>query len=77
MPNDMPDADHPETDTQLAQTGAPDEAAHEPDSRAQPAPKDDVAKEASGTRHTQPGEDAAGWKAASDASKDDSDDSRP
>jgi hypothetical protein len=59
VPDEMPDADKPATD---APAGAREH-------------KDDHANQDQGTRHTDPGEEAAGWKAASEASKRDSDDS--
>ena len=78
MPDDMPDVDQPETDTPIvAHPGTPDEATEERDRSGQPTREADLAEDASRTRHTQPGEDAAAWKAASEAGKDDSDDSRP
>jgi hypothetical protein len=69
MPDDMPDAEQPETETVARGAGRPrDEAADERDSGRSPS-EDDLA--------TQPEEEMAGWKAASEASKDASDDSRP
>ena len=77
MPDDTPDVDQPETDTpSLDQPGASQEAA-DGDSRGQPTQEANLTEEASETRHTEPGEDAAGWKAASEAGKDESDDPRP
>jgi hypothetical protein len=69
MPDDMPDAEQPETETVARGAGSTrDEAADERDS-GRPPSEDDLAK--------QPEEEMAGWKAASEASKDASDDSRP
>jgi hypothetical protein len=68
MPDDMPDAEPPETETVARAAGSTrEEAADERDSGRSPS-EDDPAK--------QPEEDMAGWKAASEAAKDASDDPR-
>ena len=68
MPDDMADAQQPETETAArGARGARDDAADERDS-GRPPSEDDLAK--------QPEEEMAGWKAATEASKDASDDSR-
>jgi hypothetical protein len=77
MPDDTPDVDQPETDTPISnQPGASQEAAGR-DSSGRPTQEANLTEEASESRHTEPGEDAAGWKAASEAGKDELDDPRP
>lgn len=69
MPDDISDAQQPETETAARGAGSTrDEAADERDN-GRPPSEDDLAK--------QPEEEMAGWKAATEASKDASDDSRP
>jgi len=69
MPDDTPDAEQRETETVArGARSTHDEDADERD-RGRPPSEDDIAK--------QPDEEMAGWKAASEASKDASDDSRP
>ena len=77
MPDETPDVNQSETDKpNLAEPRT--EAPRERDDEGQPGREADLAEEdASRTPHTEPGEDAAGWKAASEAGKAASDDPRP
>ena len=67
MPDDTPDAQQPETETVDRGAGSARGEADERDS-GRPPSDDDAAQ--------QPEEEMAGWKAASEASKDASDESR-